>query len=421
MHKIDRIEVEGLWGRSTVSLKLDPDVNLLLGKNGTGKTTVINLLVAALTVDFEVLLQTEFSSMTVVFRPSHGHAKPSVTISKARDDERGSLQITWSIRESQSGKPEAFVIEDVPERAFMQSTRRRMYRALSFDVEGLQVRLSRVFSLTWLSVLRGEQRVLQGREDDGASLVESKLADLSVRLGQYFAELRAETDVETKQFQEGLFLSLLADEVPASPKIDHLDLENERRELEEIYRQLDVPRERYEKRLKKHFDNVETAVSNAGGPTMDWPHGSALILNERTLRIVRSWNRVKQIQTEVFRPRVTFLSMVNSLMSPKTFVINAQNELVSRSPDGRDIRLSNLSSGEKQMLIILGEALLQRSSATIYIADEPELSLHISWQESLIDNVRSLNPNAQIVFATHSPDIVSTYQSRAQSMSEVLK
>ena len=77
-------------------------------------------------------------------------------------------------------------------------------------------------------------------------------------------------------------------------------------------------------------------------------------------------------------------------------------------------------SGEKQLLIILGEALLQRSAPWVYIADEPELSLHVTWQESLVRNLKKVNPNAQIVFATHSPDIVSTYEDCVFDMEKIL-
>lgn len=41
------------------------------------------------------------------------------------------------------------------------------------------------------------------------------------------------------------------------------------------------------------------------------------------------------------------------------------------------------------------------------MADEPELSLHVSWQEKLVDSIIKINKNAQIIFATHSPDVVA--------------
>jgi predicted ATPase len=85
-----------------------------------------------------------------------------------------------------------------------------------------------------------------------------------------------------------------------------------------------------------------------------------------------------------------------------------------------DYSLSILSSGEKQMVIILGEALLQRKMQAIYLADEPELSLHVKWQERLIDMLREINPSSQIIFATHSPDIVAHYQNRVFDMENKL-
>lgn len=38
--------------------------------------------------------------------------------------------------------------------------------------------------------------------------------------------------------------------------------------------------------------------------------------------------------------------------------------------------------------------------------DEPEISLHLSWQESLLNHIRSVNDNSQIIIVTHSPAIV---------------
>jgi predicted ATP-dependent endonuclease of OLD family len=67
-----------------------------------------------------------------------------------------------------------------------------------------------------------------------------------------------------------------------------------------------------------------------------------------------------------------------------------------------------------------GEALLQEREHWIYIADEPELSLHVTWQEILTDNLRKINPNAQIIFATHSPDIVGSYQNRVFNLEDLL-
>ena len=65
-----------------------------------------------------------------------------------------------------------------------------------------------------------------------------------------------------------------------------------------------------------------------------------------------------------------------------------------------------LSSGEKQLIIILLTALIQEDRNFVFLMDEPEVSLHTDWQEKLIGNIRKLNNNAQIIIATHAPSVV---------------
>lgn len=69
----------------------------------------------------------------------------------------------------------------------------------------------------------------------------------------------------------------------------------------------------------------------------------------------------------------------------------------------------------------MGRALLQEQQTAIYIADEPELSLHVDWQHRLIQNLVALNKNAQIIFATHSPDIVGPYEDRVTDMEKLVR
>ena len=65
-----------------------------------------------------------------------------------------------------------------------------------------------------------------------------------------------------------------------------------------------------------------------------------------------------------------------------------------------------LSSGEKQMLVILLTALCEDHQPYVLFMDEPEASLHFEWQKRLITMVRDINPNAQIILTTHSPAVI---------------
>jgi len=84
-----------------------------------------------------------------------------------------------------------------------------------------------------------------------------------------------------------------------------------------------------------------------------------------------------------------------------------------------DISIARLSSGEKQILILLIETLLQRQVPYIFLADEPELSLHISWQRNVISAIQKLNPSAQVIVATHSPEIAGKFRGSLLDMEDL--
>lgn len=81
-----------------------------------------------------------------------------------------------------------------------------------------------------------------------------------------------------------------------------------------------------------------------------------------------------------------------------------------------------LSSGEKQLLIILLTVLVQNSQPAILLMDEPEVSLHFDWQRKLIGIIRELNPAAQIILATHSPAIIMDgWFAKVTNIEDILK
>ncbi len=65
-----------------------------------------------------------------------------------------------------------------------------------------------------------------------------------------------------------------------------------------------------------------------------------------------------------------------------------------------------LSSGEKQILVILLTVLVEDRQPYVLFMDEPEVSLHVEWQQKLIGLIQQLNPNVQIILCTHSPAVI---------------
>lgn len=86
-------------------------------------------------------------------------------------------------------------------------------------------------------------------------------------------------------------------------------------------------------------------------------------------------------------------------------IVRTENE-IRFTQIGEQLMPYQLSSGEKQVLIILLTVLVEDDQPYVLFMDEPEVSLHIEWQKKLIDLILELNPNVQIILTTHSPAVV---------------
>jgi predicted ATP-dependent endonuclease of OLD family len=90
----------------------------------------------------------------------------------------------------------------------------------------------------------------------------------------------------------------------------------------------------------------------------------------------------------------------------KFIQIDSLNNIVFSTKDTHEtIRLEQLSSGEKQLLIILFKVFLMDNEPHVLLMDEPEMSMHVAWQSQLISVIRELNPHCQLIMTTHSPSI----------------
>ncbi len=111
------------------------------------------------------------------------------------------------------------------------------------------------------------------------------------------------------------------------------------------------------------------------------------------------------IKKDVYKSLNSFRKIIDSMFKDTNKKINLELIEESFSISSRDGELSlfDLSSGEKQVLIIFLTILLKENKPYILMMDEPENSLHSEWQIYFINNIRKLNPNVQIIIATHNP------------------
>jgi ABC-type Mn2+/Zn2+ transport system ATPase subunit len=101
--------------------------------------------------------------------------------------------------------------------------------------------------------------------------------------------------------------------------------------------------------------------------------------------------------------------VLNQRFLNKTLEISRESGLALHARDGRSIPLTVLSSGEQHELVLLYELLFNVQEGSLILLDEPELSLHVAWQEAFLRDLLRIADLRQldVLVATHSPQIIN--------------
>lgn len=424
MNIINSVKISGLFGNAhPLEIKLDSKFNFFIGQNGTGKTTIINLLAATLLADFRKLDQTVFSKIEIKLKEVGGRKRPSIIVEKKLKPGLPFFDIAYTIKVN-SDEAFHYDLDAYEEELSLRGGPVRMMRERMTTKRNLDIRerLESIVTTRWLSVHRVSDDARKSEDRKYFSSVDQKLFDLNNELVRFFSKVSKQFSEHTAEFQKTSFLSLIDNQGTGKlfKFVKEVNLDEEKAALEKVFETLGVRPNQYAKLLQDHTKTLVKAASQPENGPVTLDVLSSMYNAWRAHSLIQSYKKLQEKKAETFQLRDNFIQVLGIMFSPrKTVEITQKNELLFRTADGSPIEPQNLSSGEKQLLIILGEAVLQESVPVVYIADEPELSLHVKWQEQLTGAISFLNPAAQIVFATHSPDIVNVHSDKIIDMEKI--
>src|SRR6185312_13224014 len=141
-------------------------------------------------------------------------------------------------------------------------------------------------------------------------------------------------------------------------------------------------------------------------------------------KILKKFEEFEQNSSNTFSTINKFLEVTNFFLkdSSKQLVFKEDTaEITFNALDKNNKKLleykdiSHLSSGERQILILFSYVAFNSYDGRIFIIDEPELSLHIKWQEDFLEQLKSISPKStQIILATHSPILVNNSRDKVK-------
>ncbi|MBK8264682.1 MAG: ATP-binding protein [Nannocystis sp.] len=423
--RLKRLTIDDLFGPSTpqidILLRLDQRVTVLHGRNGSGKTITLNLLAALCRGHFEQLDRYPFSRLEL--ETTDG---ATLTISKALGLIRRragvgeeSIATTHRYKLSLPGRPpEEGEIPRVPpedlaniakKRGF-QRNHRHQWDHLTGDRERDDVDLiqeireiygeealpslipedsqlaSFLRTLAPIKFIRADRLYERNRLGDPELTIE--------RLGRGLRRVIVAADRQYRAISSQLDSSLAKRLFAAHKDLPTLDqLRKRSRHLHERTEHLiEIGL------LREQLDPIDEAAL-----TEDQKKTFFIILKDREEKLAPLFPVADKAQR--------LLESLNRKLAPKVVRLDVDSGYQVLSASGAPLKLRDLSSGEQHELVLFHELLFDVQPGSLILIDEPELSLHVTWQVDLLADLIAIARLADldIMLATHSPYIVGDH------------
>lgn len=209
-----------------------------------------------------------------------------------------------------------------------------------------------------------------------------------MKLGESMAEALGDTRLQTN-LDLMLYKEISRRNQLLVSSIRFLSLINNHREITRLQKQLQkvISLERSDENAEKEITQLEESIASK----LDFTTQSLIDIHELLDNFYASTGK-------------------KSIKDSGSFMFMAGNDCID---------YLQLSTGEKQLLLVLLKTFNTENKPGILMLDEADLGMHIEWKEKLMSTLREINPNLQIITATHAPSIIKGWFDNVKEMDEI--
>ena len=448
--KLKQFIGKNIRGYLNFNIEFNDSITFLIGINGTGKTTILKLLSGLLYPSYIELVQIEFSYIELFFEDKNSFDKCKISCKKNKDF----IILTFNnLSKHKKIENEFYIVESVNIRNSIghDSIETDNLSRILYEFDNLEVveiirslrtplflGLNRRTGDSAVSSSSFEREIYYSRRNLSVDFlfdsVDTALRDIEemfhnfVRTNAHSQYTLAER-FRRKVFSESFKYEQLNHISPINynEELDRLDkrklqLNNaiDQLELQDIAQQFKVFLESMKNTLiilkeTPTFDKDNNISQEYITALTQWMINSSQL--EKIDNIIQYANEYSSSIQKSKEPLIRFLESANMFFKESKKIIDIDNKgevKIKINASKKRNNIFELSSGEKQIIVLLAHIAFHKTNknASVFIVDEPELSLHISWQELFVDALLKASPTTQFIFATHAPAIISTIERR---------
>ena len=433
--RLKQFKGKDVRGYMNFDINFRESVTFLIGINGSGKTTVLKLLSGMLEPSYRILNNIEFSELSLLCKMDDGQLRQIVCkkenkkIYLSYNDDRGNdvsegifeTSEVFQVTEEQSEFAREEFVKNLGlfENSEIVKKIKSIQTPLFLGINRRVIEMSTRESITMREVQMHRRR----RMIDDA--VDRALLDIQNMVFDYVRQNAKRQSVFADNFRKKVVHDSFKfyNEVPLiignynkelsllGQKRDSLKIAIQELGLDDLSNELDDVFNKLEALLKQLIEQSEKEPNQDYYNTLfKWMVNSSQL--EKIDAITSYGNEYLDNLRKLREPIIRFQNGVNMFFKEgkKELIVDGQGEIKIKISSKRINSIYELSSGEKQLIIMLAHLALNKNSKnnnSIFFIDEPELSLHISWQEIFVDALLTASPETQFIIATHAPAILA--------------
>lgn len=432
--KITKLTVRKLHGHTDYNVEFNDDITFLYGDNGCGKTTILNIITHVITGKIYELFQYKFDRIILSYVSTKTQKSDKIIVSL----DKGMMTLSFNGVQVQMN-PQRFEYmnrnSDEPEEA------ERFY----FSEYPILKNIREVFNYIYLPLNRNgnvmidyhynmrSRKVMQSRylmRNRMGNNIDYTLFDVESLITQAYNKVNFSLSRISEKFTDEILSAFLdVDNISKMPlMLEYMNSLNDTRisKIQREYTNVVKTVLKYDSEMKAKidtfFESLKEEISNA--KRLNDVHVTIDLLVKlseltKITNIISKAERIEQSKKKVRQPIEDFLNTVNSYIQSnngeKQVGIENDGTIYLKTNQGNKVNIQNLSSGEKQIVTFFAYLIfgLQTSNQSIFIVDEPELSLHLNWQRKFVDSILSINDKVQLIFATHAPEMIGRHRDKA--------